>query len=217
MNSDDPLGNPSAIVKRARAEDGNAVVAAVVDESLPLVAADSNPLVPGNMEGRRIVKVRRGGAPKPTPSAGGPLSSAPSAPASTILPPGGPNVVDMPGNSKISRCTRCKTFVKKGAVHTLAECNARIANKGNRSGGSSGRRSRKFRMTPKRRARLIELIKAGTKGEDISKMANRLQKWIGKREKKLSKGSKRFFVDLLSRFQTVDNKRYQANLKRCGL
>lgn len=206
--------NPLSIGKRSRGE-GGSIVTSYNDESLSRIAPsqEENPLVPPS--GRRIVTAKRSTAYDPkkgTPTAYNPrLGST----VGTSIP-SAPVISSVKGNSKVDRCARCKTFIKKGVPHTQAECDRRIAKKlAPKPAGT--RTKKKFRMTPKRRKYMEELLEKATVAESAMRVMGSVERWLGKKEKSLSKHSKKMFVRLLDAFHHADKKKYQANLRRCGL
>lgn len=198
--------NPLSIGKRMRTGAVSSIVSKYNDESLARLAPiqSENPLTPP--ANRRIVTVRR-------------KSTTPSSivvQKAITVPAGEPVIVAVKGNNKVDRCTRCKTFIKRGVPHTKAECDRRIASKGSHKGVSKGGK-RKFRMTPKRRKAMIDMIAKATQGEQAFKTMKSVENWIKKHEGKLTKTSKKLFVKLLEAFTTTDSKKYQSNLRKCGL
>lgn len=193
--------NPLTIGKRARTESGP-LVTATNSEALVVARPDNeNPLVPVG-EVRRIVKASRG--PKV------PKVPKPIAPE--------PNLVPVKNNDRVLRCTRCLTFVKKGVAHSKADCDARIARKAAGGVHRSGGRPRKFRMTPKRQAALIKAVTQATMGQSAFKVMKSVEKWLKKKQDRLSKTSKRMFGRLIGAFHAApDAKKLQHNLRRCGL
>ena len=194
--------NPLTIGKRARTESGP-LVTATNSEALVVARPDNeNPLVPPTGEVRRIVKVSRG--PKV------PKVPKPIAPE--------PNLVPVKNNDRVLRCTRCLTFVKKGVAHSKADCDARIARKAAGGVRKAGGRPRKFRMTPKRQAALTKAVTQATMGQSAFKVMKSVEKWLKKKQDRLSKSSKRMLGRLIGAFHTApDAKKLQHNLRRCGL
>lgn len=194
--------NPLTIGKRARTEDG-ALVTAVNSEILIPNRDGENPLVPSGaivpVDGvRKIVKVR------------------PRKPAAPI--PENPELVPVVGNNRVLRCRRCMTFVKQGAAHSKLECDARIAHKAASKNRPATSRKRKFRMTPRRRLALTTAVTQATMGQTAFKVMKSIEKWIQKKQNRLSKTSKKMFGRLIGAFHMApDNKKLQANLRRCGL
>ena len=77
-------------------------------------------------------------------------------------------------DDRVDRCNRCNTFVKKGAKHTLEECDRRIYNKKNRSSSSSsGARKRRYRLTPKRESTMRSIIRLAYNSDSKRKAACR--------------------------------------------
>lgn len=107
-------------------------------------------------------------------------------PAKIAIPE--PSLVSVKGNSKVDRCIRCNTFVKKGAVHTIDQCNARIAAKKNRTGRS---RSKKFRMTDKRRVAIMKGAAFAAAFIALSKPIRTLENWANRSSKRLSETTKK--------------------------
>ena len=137
--------------------------------------------------------------------------------AKLVIPPSSPNIVPVRGNSKVQRCTRCNTFVKKGAAHTEAQCNARIASKKNRKAPKTSK-SRKIRITPKRKDTMKEAGVFAAEFLAISKPLKSLQKYVKKHPKSITKGIKR---QLNSVFQILSNgpepKRANSMLRKMGV
>ena len=69
------------------------------------------------------------------------------------------NLVNVPGNPKVSRCTDCNSFVSRAREdeHTEAQCASRRANKGVRRAKTGGAR-KKVRITDKKRDQLDKLL-----------------------------------------------------------
>lgn len=103
--------------------------------------------------------------------------------------PAEPTIVPVRGNPKVDRCIRCNTFVKKGAIHTLAECDARILSKKNRSG--KPRAHKKFRMTDKRKVAIMKGAAQAAAFSAIYSPLRSVEKWAKKKEKRLSEGTKK--------------------------
>lgn len=103
--------------------------------------------------------------------------------------PAEPTIVPVRGNSKVDRCIRCNTFVKKGVIHTLDECNARILAKKNRIG--KPRANKKFRMTDKRKIAIMKGAAQAAAFSAIYSPLKSVEKWAKKKEKQLSKGTKK--------------------------
>lgn len=206
--------NPLSIGKRARGGEGS-IVTSYNDESLSRIApvVSENPLVPPS--GRRIVTAKRSTPYDPKKGTPTPYNPRLGSTVGAKIP-ATPVVASVRGNTKVDRCARCKTFIKKGVPHTQAECDRRIAKKLAPKPASSGRK-KKFRMTPKRRAYLEALVGKATMGEQAYKVMGSVEKWLGRKEKSLSKHSKKLFVRLLDAFHNVDKRKLQANLRRCGL
>lgn len=193
--------NPLTIGKRARTEDG-VLVTSVNSEALIPNRDGENPLVPAVVvpasEVRKIVKAR------------------PRKPAAPL--PENPELVPVSGNNRVLRCRRCMTFVKRGAVHSKAECDARIARKASSKHRPAGTRVRKFRMTPKRRVALTKAVTQATMGQTAFKVVKSIEKWLQKKQNRLSKSSKQMFGKLILAFHTApDAKKVERNLRRCGL
>ena len=128
-----------------------------------------------------------------------------------------PSLVSVKGNNKVLRCERCNTFVKKGASHTQTECDARIAKKAaGPSRSSVSRKSKKFRMTPKRDAYIKQMIYNGSVALEVFKNMKRLEKWVLKKEKSLSKSSKALFASLIESFRKQP-KYFDRALRKAGL
>lgn len=194
--------NPLTIGKRARSEDG-AIVTAVNSEVLVPNRDGENPLVPSGalvpVDGvRKIVKARPRKVAAPLPE--------------------NPELVPVAGNDRVLRCKRCMTFVKKGVAHGRTECDARIAHKAASKNRPVSARKRKFRMTPRRRVALTTAVTQATMGQAAFKVMKSIEKWLQKKQGRLSKTSKRMFGRLIGAFHMApDNKKLQANLRRCGL
>ena len=128
-------------------------------------------------------------------------------------------LVSVRGNDKVLRCPKCNTFVKKGASHSPAECAARIQRKA--AGRASASRSvarKRIRLTPKRTARLEELLTEATKYQAMKKAMPRLEKWVLKKEGRLNKTSKKLFAKVLGSFRDKpDTKALKANFRKAGL
>lgn len=202
---EDPLVPQTSVIKRGRTEDG-----AVVTKSEPI----------DDITNRVRVRVKRSDDVvkdnplvfKPEPSASVKVETvAVGAPASGL--------VAVRGNSKVLRCPRCNTFVKVGTEHTTAECNARIQRKASGRASASGSFLRKrIRLTPKRRSTLETMVLHATKYDSIVKLAPRIEKWVVKKEKKLTKPSKKLFASLLSALQAKpDMKKLKTNFRKAGL
>lgn len=219
MSSSIDPENPLTIGKRARTESGP-LVTATNNEALVVVRSDNeNPLVPPTGTVRRIVKVRRGGgdATMSDPLVPRSVAAQPLVPKS-LAPE--PNIVPVRNNNRVLRCTRCLTFIKKGAAHSKADCDARIARKAAGRGArkAGGGRPRKFRMTPKRHAALVKAVTQATMGQSAFKAVKSVEKWLKKKQDRLSKSSKRMFGKLIGAFHLTPNaKKLQYNLRRCGL
>ena len=75
------------------------------------------------------------------------------------------HIVSVKGRTNIALCEDCKTFVSKAKKHTEAECRQRILNKANpkrRTGKAT--KTRKYRLTDKRRDQLENLISTAAGG-----------------------------------------------------
>ena len=156
-------------------------------------AGSDNPLVPAGVQVSSVV-------PKITEPEDNLLkpSSAPKVVDITVEADGTQiDLVPVKGNSKVKRCRRCNTFVKIGNTHGLADCNARLSNKAHRKSRPRGRR---FRLTPKRKRYLDMYIKEAATFREVSKRLKSVERWVSKREGKLSKNSKKMFVKLLESF-----------------
>ena len=128
-----------------------------------------------------------------------------------------PSLVAVKGNNKVLRCERCNTFVKKGTNHTQQDCDARIARKASGSSRSGvTRRSKKFRMTPKRDAYIKQMLYNGAVALEVFKNMKRLEKWVLKKEKSLSKSSKSLFAALIESFRKQP-KGFDKALRKAGL
>lgn len=129
-------------------------------------------------------------------------------------------LVSVRGNDKVLRCPKCNTFVKKGASHSPAECAARIQRKaaGRASASRSVAARKRIRLTPKRTARLEELLTEATKYQAVKKAMPRLEKWVLKKEGRLNKTSKKLFAKVLGSFRDKpDTKALKANFRKAGL
>lgn len=213
-NPEEPLTPQTTVVKRARTEEGTVTTQSVPIEDITnrvrvkvkhaqtsAETAKENPLV---YNPTSVMEVE----------GPGPLEGGRGIPIAADLVP-------VRGNDRVLRCPRCNTFVKKGSDHSLAECNARLQRKaaGRASASSSnGVLRRRIRLTPKRRKVLEDLIYDATRCDAIVKLAPRLEKWIVKKEKKLTKPSKKLFVSLLSALRDRPNaKRLKTNYRKAGL
>lgn len=128
-----------------------------------------------------------------------------------------PSLVSVKGNNKVLRCERCNTFVKKGTNHTQQDCDARIARKASGSSRTGAtRRSKKFRMTPKRDAYIKQMLYNGAVALEVFKNMKRLEKWVIKKEKSLSKSSKSLFAALIESFRKQP-KGFDKALRKAGL
>ena len=130
------------------------------------------------------------------------------------------DLVPVRGNNKVLRCPKCNTFVKKGASHSPAECAARIQRKaaGRASASRSVAARKRIRLTPKRTARLEELLTDATKYQAMKKAMPRLEKWVLKKEGRLNKTSKKLFAKVLGSFRDKpDTKTLKANFRKAGL
>lgn len=129
--------------------------------------------------------------------------------------PAEPTIVPVRGNSKVDRCTRCNTFVKKGVIHTLDECNARILAKKNRTG--KPRANKKFRLTDKRKIAIMKGAAQAAAFSAIYSPLKSVEKWAKKKEKHLSKGTKK---KLNKVFDVINNgaseKKVTAVLRKFG-
>ena len=202
---EDPLVPQTSVVKRARTEDGS-----VVTKSEPIE----------DITNRVRVKVKRSSdtvkdnplvfQPEPSPAVKVETIAVGDAPA---------GLVAVRGNAKVLRCPRCNTFVKVGSEHTTAECNARIQRKASGRASAKGNFLRKrIRLTPKRRSTLETMVLNATKYDSIVKLAPRIEKWVVKKEKKLTKPSKKLFASLLSALQArPDLKKLKTNFRKAGL
>ena len=200
---EEPLVPQTSIVKRARTEEG-----AVATQAVPVE----------DITNRVRVKVKRSTDVvkdnplvfNPTPAvvvSGGP-----------VLSDGG--LLEVRGNSKVMRCPRCNTFVKKGSIHTEEECNARIQRKAAKRGSLAGisKARKRIRLTPKRRKALEAFVTDATSYATIVKLAPRLEKWIMKKEKKLTKPSKKLFATMLTALRDrPDAKKIKTNFRKAGL
>ena len=134
----------------------------------------------------------------------------------TVISPGNNSLVPVKGNPKIQRCTRCNTFVKKGAGHTDSQCNARIVAKKHRK--PSTKSSRRFRMTSKRKniIRQAGIYAAGFLA--IAKSLKSLQKHIRKYPNTVSVGVEKKLNKI---FQTIskspNSKRTSSMLRKMGV
>lgn len=128
-------------------------------------------------------------------------------------------LVPVKGNTKVLRCPKCNTFVKKGASHTSAECAARIQRKAaGRANASHSVVRKRIRVTPKRQANLEELLYAATKFQAMKKVMPRLEKWVLKKEGRLNKTSKKLFAKVLGSFrEKPEVKALKANFRKAGL
>lgn len=195
MNSENPLV-PTTVGKRARTEEG-AVVTTVNEEKREEAV--------GPLE-RKIVSVKR-----KTTSSTEPLQV-------NVTQLQTPQIVSVNGNSKVDRCLRCKTFIKKGATHSLAECDARIAKKNGPRPTGAGKLRRKFHMTPKRKRAITDFVRAATTIERTQRVMGRVSKWLKKKESRLNKTSKKLFADLIYAVEAPpDSKKLAANMKKAGL
>lgn len=207
---EDPLVPQTSIVKRARTEDG-------------VITTKSEPI--DDITNRVRIRVKRNVEDvakenplvyKPTEIGGGVVKVETLAVGSE----GPAALVAVKGNNKVMRCPRCNTFVKAGSEHSIAECNARIQRKASgRANASSGSFLRKrIRLTPKRRSTLETMVLHATKYDSLVKLAPRIEKWITKKEKKLTKPSKKLFASLLSALQAKpDMKKLKTNFRKAGL
>lgn len=129
--------------------------------------------------------------------------------------PAEPTIVPVRGNPKVDRCVRCNTFVKKGVIHTLDECNARILAKKNRTG--KPRANKKFRMTDKRKIAIMKGAAQAAAFSAIYSPLKSVEKWAKKKEKQLSKGTKK---KLNKVFDVINNgaseKKVTAVLRKFG-
>lgn len=199
---EDPLVPQTTTLKRARTEDGSVVTKAEPTDRRVFVhikrstdVSAENPLV-----------FKKEAEP-----------SQVSVASSDIVM--GSGLVPVRGNDKVLRCPKCNTFVKKGASHSPAECAARIQRKA--AGRASASRSvarKRIRLTPKRTARLEELLTDATKYQAMKKAMPRLEKWVLKKEGRLNKTSKKLFAKVLGSFRDKpDAKTLRANFRKAGL
>lgn len=125
-----------------------------------------------------------------------------------------PQLVPVKNNTKVQRCVRCNTFVRIGKSHSLAECDARLANKAHRK---SRPRARRFRLTPKRKRIMESYIRDAAVFHQVSRRMRSVAKWVSKRENKLSKNSKKMFAKLLDSFNSDPKLREAIMLRKVGL
>lgn len=208
---EDPLVPQASVVKRARTEDG-------------VITTKSEPI--DDVTNRVRIRVKRNVEDvakenplvyKPTEVGGGVVKVETVAVGSSEGPV---SLVAVRGNNKVMRCPRCNTFVKAGSEHPITECNARIQRKASgRASAASGSFLRKrIRLTPKRRSTLETMVLHATKYDALVKLAPRIEKWITKKEKKLTKPSKKLFASLLSALQAKpDMKKLKTNFRKAGL
>ena len=133
------------------------------------------------------------------------------------------DLVPVAKNPRVLRCLRCRSFVSKNKAHGMAECDQVLRNKAN---PQQRRRSSKFRMTPNRRATLIDALKDAAKGRiqeaQIERRLKTLQKWVKKTDAKgrLSNRSKAMFKGLVDALE-VDydsyNKKFSALKRKVGV
>lgn len=204
---------PTTTVKRRRDDDGSAVATDIRE----------NPLVPVE-ERKKVVAIRR--TPKTTTTTTTTTTSvATAAPKkskskskSTRIIPEDPQVVNVKGNSKVQRCLRCMTFVKAGSSHSLAECNARLANKANKkSSGQSGYKH-KFRMTSKRLDFLSWAVRDAVTMRALDKQIPRLKRWLEKKRKRCSKSTIALMEKIIDIAEGEQNmKKIRAAMRRGGL
>ena len=133
-------------------------------------------------------------------------------------------LVAVKNNPKVLRCLRCRSFVGKTKPHTINECNQVLHNKANpvRRGGKGG----KFRMTPKRRGILDEVVKTAAKSviqeNQMEKALKSLEKWHkksvtkGKLSKTTSELMKRV-IDSLEVDYNAYNKKLSSLKNKLGL
>lgn len=126
-----------------------------------------------------------------------------------------PQLVPVKNNTKVQRCVRCNTFVRIGKSHSLADCDARLANKAHRKARPN--RSRRFRLTPKRRRYMESYIRDAAVFHQVSRRMRSVAKWVSKRENKLSKNSKKMFAKLLDSFNSDPKLREAIMLRHVGL
>lgn len=198
MSTENPLV-PSSVVKRRRDDSGTAIP----------TDTRENPLVPTG-ERRKVVSVRRN-----TPAASPP--SAPKKTTSERTIPADVKIVNVKGNPKVQRCVRCMTFVKAGAPHSLAECNARLAKKANKKPRAPGKK-RKFRMTPKRLKYLREAVRDHVTVKLLEKPIDRLKTWLANNEKKCSKRPTKLIKNVLNTYSDYPPaKTTSRSLRHAGL
>lgn len=191
---EDPLVPPSLVVKKRRAEEGP--LASSV-EAVP----ERDILMP-----RKLVSVKRKGSTMAK-------TSVPVVKNIIV----DPDLVPVRGNNKVLRCRRCNTFVKQGASHPKGECDARLAAKANRKASkASGGRRKKFRMTPKRMAYIKQYVYDGAVAREVFKEMQKVEKWVARKESKLSGGSKKMFARVLEAFRKQP-KKIDSVFKHCGL
>lgn len=178
---------PINIVKKRRADDGDAIVA--VTAEAPLEAPQ-----------RKIVSVKR-------------RVKVAAAPAVVLAEP---ELVPVKGNNKVVRCRRCQTFVKAGATHSKSDCDGRLARKAQKREPGARKRSRKFRMTPKRRKYIEQYVYDGVVAREVFKNMKRLEKWVAKKEGRLSKNTKKMFGKIIESFHKQP-KNVSAAFRHCGL
>ena len=212
---------PSSVVKKRKADDGLSI------ESFRA----ENPLVPTGE--RRTVTAKRH-ANKISASVGEEAAkiieaiadnsstsgkiAAKKALKEERLIPAEVQLVPVKGNTKVDRCIRCNTFVKKGSNHTLLECNARLARKKASNKMPKFRRAKKFRMTPKRKALIISGLKALLVYKRLNRSMESFSKWIRKNDHRLAKRTRALFHTVTSDYNKLpEEKKVEEIKRRAGL
>lgn len=204
MSTENPLV-PSSVVKRRRDDNGNATPTDIRE----------NPLIPTG-ERRKVVSVRRS-APTSSTTSTVSASSTPKKTTSERILPADVKIVNVKGNPKVQRCVRCMTFVKAGAPHSLAECNARLARKANKKPRLVGKK-RKFRMTPKRLKYLREAVRDHVTVKLLEKPIDRLKTWLANNEKKCSKRPTKLIKSVINTYSDYPPaKTTSRSLRHAGL
>lgn len=199
----DPMLVGPAVLAMKRAREANDV-----DDLGPSAAA-------GPVKRRRTMKAGSAATKAKAPSSAIPAGT----PAQANV-----QLVPVSGNPKVDRCLRCRSFVSKRKNHGLSECDAVLRNKANPQRRASG--SGKFRMTPKRRSLLMDILKDVAKGrlqeQQIERKFKSLSKWVKKNDDrgKLSKRSKEMLANVIAALD-VDynsyNKKLSALRRKVGL
>lgn len=219
-NTENPL-IPSSMEKRVATRSKNDLLARPTRARESLSERASRVTKEANKRRENNLMALRNINSAPSASEPGPLEAkvvkVTKKPKNIVPKMASPSLVTVKGNNKVLRCERCNTFVKKGTNHSQQDCDARIARKASGSSRSGAtRRSKKFRMTPKRDAYIKQMLYNGTVALEVFKNMKRLEKWVLKKEKSLSKSSKSLFAALIESFRKQP-KGFDKALRKAGL